>query len=391
MMATNIEWTARPGTTGETLQVTVGCRKVSDGCTNCYAERMAGRLAAMGYADEYRDNNPGRKALYRHVVKHKRISTHGLMQNVALPQWNGKVFTVPDALTDPLRWKKPRTIFVNSMSDLFHEDVPFEFIDRVFAVAALCPQHTLLILTKRPGRMAEYLNREGVASYIADQAKTFGVEPPMGINAYAMGPKDEQGRPEFGDRWFIRWPLPNVWLGTSVENQQAANERIPHLLRCPAAVRFLSCEPLLGPVDLKFQHEVLIDVMDTNPDRSERHRGEYPFPYLEPEYRTRRRDAIDWVIVGGESGPGARPCDTGDVRKIVGQCRDAAVPVFVKQLGSKPRYWPCGAGPECGHPDCGWEDVKLKNSKGGDMSEWPPSLRVREFPQREQEAPDATD
>jgi protein gp37 len=197
------------------------------------------------------------------------------------------VMTHEDRLDQPLRWTKPRKVFVNSMSDLFHEDVPDAFIDRVFAVMALAPQHTFQILTKRAERMREYMS--GRRTRRGDRA----VRP------------HERRAPRIA-KGSYSWPLPNVWLGVSVENQHFADERIPLLLQTPAAVRFISAEPLLGPVDLAHW-------LDDIPSGSRR---------------------LDWVIVGGESGPGARPFDLAWARSIVQQCQAAGVPVFVKQLGA---------------------------------------------------------
>jgi protein gp37 len=274
--------------------------------------------------------------------------------------FNGVVRCHDDALDIPLKVKKPTTWFVNSMSDLFHKEVPFEFIDKVFAVMALCPQHTFQILTKRPEQMAEYVGIEDRAELIAKTAWNI-------CDGY--GP----------------WPLPNVWLGTSVENQKAADERIPHLLKCPAAVRFLSVEPMLGPVDLSVGHVLK----------------------REEACELCEGPTIDWVIVGGESGHHARPCHIEWIRSIVEQCKTAGCPAFVKQLGK----WIAGP-----HDFDGWKgsidrwlldngaswsrpilrsqlypqyyDQRPKNAtawglgdpKGGDMTEWPAELRIREMP-----------
>ena len=265
--------------------------------------------------------------------------------------FNGRVLCHDDKLTIPLGWRKPRRIFVNSMSDLFHERVPFEFIDRVFAVMALCPQHTFQQLTKRPERAAEY---------------------------HASNPLDRVAALIHSDlEAHLIWPLPNVWLGTSVEDQARADERIPWLLKCPAKVRFLSCEPLLAPISfgdvpLECNHDEGFAEPDTNAwvcAKCEEMSG---------------MDGIDWVIVGGESGGGARACDMALIRSIVEQCRAAKVAVFVKQLGkrpilgdvSDPQGWPTKDGP------VNWEtgEIRLKDSKGGEMSEWPEDLRVREMP-----------
>lgn len=211
--------------------------------------------------------------------------------------FNGTVRCHEDVLDWPLRKKKPLRIFVNSMSDLFHRDVPFDFIDKVFAVMALCPQHTFQVLTKRPERMAEYTTCPQLA--IAEAAYKIGLW---------KGPtKGWENSQTCGDRWIPPWPLPNVWLGTSVEDQKTADKRIPHLLRCPAAVRFLSVEPMLGSVDL------------FNADGDGLRGG--------------MRGALHWVIVGGESGPGARPIHPDWVRAVRDQCVQAGVPYFFKQWG----------------------------------------------------------
>lgn len=209
----HIEWTE------STWNPVTGCSKVSAGCKNCYAERMAARLQAMGnprYADGF------------------KVTLH------------------PDLVDAPKSWKTPRKIFVNSMSDLFHEKVPLAFIKKVFATMRACPQHTFQILTKRSARLAE------------------------------LAPQ-------------LDW-APNVWMGVSVEDNDAVY-RIHDLLKVPAAVRFLSCEPLIGPCD------------------------NMPL------------DGIDWVIVGGESGPGSREMKIEWVRSIYKQCRSAKAAFFFKQWG----------------------------------------------------------
>jgi protein gp37 len=237
-------------------------------------------------------------------------------------------------LLEPLSWGKPRRVFVNSMSDLFHEDVPTRFIDRVFAVMALCPQHVFQILTKRPERMRQYvaqvLDRKCVTriAIAAERIRPGGAHTPEWLRNHAYQPASE-----------VSPPLPNVWLGVSVENQQYADERIPLLLQTPAALRFISAEPLLGPLDLQ--------------------------PAV-------RYAPIDWVIVGGESGPGARPFDLAWARSIVQQCQAAGVACFVKQVGAKPVFE--------GTPVGVFEGYDYEDPKGGDPSEWPEDLRVREFP-----------
>lgn len=207
---------------------------------------------------------------------------------------------VPELLDQPLRWRRPRRIFVNSMSDLFHEDVPDDFIDQVFAVMAIAERHVFQVLTKRPERMRDYVATPGRAGAVSAETG----RGPDGDRSWPFVPPDDLAE------W---WPLPNVWLGTSVEDQETADERIPHLLNTPAAVRWLSCEPLLGPLAL---------------ERLDRH-------WLGPASQTRgMNDGIDWIVVGGESGPGARPMHPDWARSIRDQCLDAGVPFFFKQWGA---------------------------------------------------------
>lgn len=287
-----IEWTET------TWNPIAGCSAVSEGCRNCCAAAMTKRLASM------------EKRQYMDLINRAG-------------HFNGRIRLLDERLTEPLRWKKPRRVFVNWMSDLFHERVPDEFIGKVYEIMSCCPRHTFQVLTKRPERMAAFHER-----YSA----------PGG-------------------------PLPvipgNVWLGTSVENQETADERIPHLLRCPAAVQFLSCEPLLGEISFPATCRTM-----TGPCWCNAHVSTVDFAPIE-----RRRWSIDWVIVGGESGPHARPCDVAWIRSIVEQCRVAGVPCFVKQLGSRPMR---GKGGNV------W--LSLRDPKGGDPAEWPADLRVREYP-----------
>ncbi len=316
-----IEWT------DATWNPMAGCSIVSPGCHNCYAMRTAYRLAAMGQK-KYQGTTE---------KKNGRIL------------WTGKINTDESALSIPLKKKKPTTWFVNSMSDLFHESVPFDFIDKVFAVMALCPQHTFQILTKRPERMAEYTTTSH---------RQEAIELAMSL---------VDGYPE--EDYDVIWPLPNVWLGTSCEDQQRADERIPHLLRCPAAVRFVSAEPLLGPIDLGEDSATFCHWA-----------GQVVAGECEHGMACRERsylDYLDWVIVGGESGPGARPCDLAWIRSIVGQCREAGVACFVKQLGANAIQFDDGGMTGNELHDCPYQ---TQNKKGGDISEWPEDLRVREMP-----------
>jgi len=284
-----IEWTS------ETWNPVTGCTRASEGCDNCYAVTMTRRLAAMGSPKYIGLINEGK--------------TH----------FNGVVKCHEDALTIPFKWKKPLMCFVNSMSDLFHKEVPFEFIDKVFAVMALTPHITYQVLTKRPERMAEYLNHH------ADQSD-------IGALAMAVGLPENVSRIldydalSWGDIPGNTWPLPNVWLGTSVENQAAAEERIPHLLQCPAAVRFLSCEPLIGGVQLRainsfhFRGAEMIDALTG--DLSD---------FLGVNV-SRLKNSVNWVIAGGESGAKKRPFNLEWFYSLKDQCKSAGVPFFMKQL-----------------------------------------------------------
>lgn len=286
-MPTEIAWT------DETWNPTTGCDRVSPGCDNCYALTLAKRLKAMGQEKYQRDGDP-------------RTSGPGFGLTVH-----------PDALDLPLRWKKPRRVFVNSMSDLFHPDVPTEFIARVFTTMGRSERHTFQVLTKRPQRMAKVVNRLAWRDCIYPD----GLLGPCDLSistAYFLDGEGEE-------------PLPNVWLGTSVENQRYADLRIPHLLATPAAVRFLSVEPMLGPVELSGW------LFDGAP-------------------------RIDWVIVGGESGPGARLMREEWVEQIIHDCRAANVAVFVKQLGTV-----------------------LGGKRHADIETFPVGLQIREWPPEQSE------
>lgn len=303
MSKTKIEWCARPGTQPETWNPTTGCDKVSQGCKNCYAEVMHRRLRGM-YPEKY---------------------SHDFL---------GTVKTHEDVLTLPLTWKKPRTVFVNSMSDLFHEQVPFDFIDKVFAIMALTPQHTYQVLTKRADRMKEYMDQYeiGVIEDLADEfiSEFFlprGLVPPLPWYWENFG-KDEDGIHQ-GGKWEYDDPnisfLPNVWMGVSVEDQKAANERIPFLLQVPAAIRFLSCEPLLGKINLDECLRPAMDLLEAEAPGLTKAFGEL--------MSAAGINYINWVIAGGESGHHARPMHPDWVRNLRDQCRTAVVPFFFKQWG----------------------------------------------------------
>lgn len=320
----NIEWTDM------TWNPVIGCKKVAAGCASCYAEKMSKRLAAMGQAD------------YAQV-----LTPDG--------RFNGKAIPRPDTLAEPLHWRKPRRVFVNSMSDLFHEDVPFEFIAAVYGVMAACPQHTFQILTKRPERMLEFFEWVG---------KQDG-HPPAVLWEFANDPKVIMRTMDAAD---ADWPLPNVWHGVSVAEQKDADRNIPILLKVPSAIRFISAEPLIGPVTLATPMENWLDGW-TTVEGTETGSDDDGNPYSYPVPEQQQTERLDWVIVGGESGPGARPCDVAWIRSIVDQCKAAGVACFVKQLGAKPAQFMPYPG-----------RLALNDRKGGDPSEWPADLRVREWP-----------
>jgi protein gp37 len=252
MSKTTIEWTQRPGTVGETWNPTTGCSKVDRGCKNCYAEVMHRRLQKM-MPDKYRE------PFLAGAVEH------------------------PETLTIPYGWKKPRTVFVDSMSDLFHKNVSLDFLRQVFAVMRDTAQHTYLILTKRPERIMDFL-------LVQDPA------------------------------W--EWPR-NVWMGTSVNDQESADKRIPALMFAPAPVRFVSYEPATGPVDLTRWLGSY--------DRVTYRYDETGKSYV---YACRFVAGIDWVICGGESGAKAVPMHPDWARNVRDHCALHHVPFFFKQWGN---------------------------------------------------------
>ncbi|MCG7520875.1 phage Gp37/Gp68 family protein [Ruegeria sp. Ofav3-42] len=291
---TKIEWTER------TWNPVVGCSLASPGCTNCYAMRTAYRMSKNPKTPQY----------------------HGTAKLAnGKPVFTGKLALVEKALLEPLKRKTPTTYFVNSMGDLFHEDMPDEWIDRVFAVMALCPQHTFQVLTKRADRMRAYLNDLRTPNRIWN--RILGVELP----------KHYQGDVIHALK---NMPLPNVWLGVSVEDQKRANERVPELLATPAAIRFISAEPLLGPVYLSLlslgpgKYPGLRAVGDTLDALSGEKVEGTQSGYLRSQFGA----AIDWVIVGGESGPNARAMHPDWVRSLRDQCKAAGTAFFFKQWGA---------------------------------------------------------
>lgn len=268
-----IEWT------DATWNPITGCSVISPGCTNCYAMKLAGTR-----------------------LKH-HVSRVGLTrENNSGPVWTGEVRFNEQWIAQPREWKRPRRIFVCAHGDLFHENVPDEWIDRVFRQMGIADHHTFQVLTKRAARMAAYMRRS--ETYLAYNSAR------MASNV---------------------WPAPNVWLGVSVEDQRRADERIPHLLAVPAAKRFLSCEPLLGRVELDNLRPGSFDERGTALRLDALTAREYHED--DGSQWTKAQGRIDWVICGGESGPGARPMRPDWARSLRDQCQEAGVPFHFKQWG----------------------------------------------------------
>lgn len=306
---THIEWT------DATWNPVTGCSVVSPGCTNCYAMKLAGT--------RLRDH-PSRKGL--------------TAPSKAGPVWNGKVRFNADWLDQPLRWAKPRRIFVCAHGDLFHEDVPDAVIDQVFAVMALAPRHTFQVLTKRAARMRAYVGDPATMRRIYELVCDRVVVEELAVVLIAPG-SDERLVPAGPRIHLDQWPLPNVWLGVSVEDQARADERVPELLATPAAVRFVSLEPMLGPVDLHIawlgesalEGECWGDCLWCKKGGPPMHNCQLG-RQSEASF-DKGRSGLDWVILGGESGPGSRPMHPDWARQVRDDCAAAGVAFFLKQWG----------------------------------------------------------
>ena len=288
-MSTGIEWTHRPGTIGESWNMIGGCTKVSDGCINCYALPTSWRI----------QNNPNRPDRYEGIAGQTECD-HPYLPEKHFLQWTGRVNLDYDALQIPYRWKAPRTVFVCSMADLFHPKAPDQFISRAFQTMFENRRHTFLVLTKRATRMRNLMSA-----------------------------------------WKT---LPNVWLGVSTENQEQADKRIPDLLQTPAAVRFVSVEPMLGPVRWL--------TTDNDAARSRVIGAGKPHEWRPTGAISK---GIDWLIIGCESGPNRRPMELEWALDLVRQCDAANVAVFVKQL-------------------------PINGRVSHDPNEWPAELQRREYP-----------
>jgi protein gp37 len=273
--------------TDETWNPIRGCSRVSEGCRNCYAEALAARFSNLGQP-------------YQGLA---------IMRSDG-PHWTGEVAFADRHLEDPIRWRNPRRVFVNSMSDLFHEKVEEEWIEEIFAVMAVAKRHTFQILTKRPERMRQFCDDttdEGIQRWACIEGRA--------QRLYAkLHPKEKDV-----DLWLaVHSPLENVWLGVSVEDQKTADERIPLLLETQAAVRWVSYEPALGPVSIPY----FLRTVST------------AYAHL---------PSLDWLVCGGESGPNARPMHPNWARSVRDQCASASVPFHFKQWGEwvAPEQCPC--------------------------------------------------
>lgn len=285
----------------------IGCTKCSPGCLNCYAERMAIRLSAMG------------QEKYDRVITAKAHSPGGKQK------WHGTVYCDKKVLDKPLHWRKPRRIFVCSMSDLFHEKVPFDFVDKVFVNMFAALRHTYQILTKRPSRVVEYLHRHRSVKF---------------------------------------YNHANIWLGVSISTQAEADEKIPILLKIPAAVRFVSIEPMLEAIDLHLS--------DSRKDILWRrtHGGSY------------EREFLHWVVIGAESigGRPGRECKLDDVRDLVGQCRVANIPVFVKQIHLWGVNWDSRLFETAQAAKLCLGECEPKTKLVKDITKFPKDLQFRQYP-----------
>ncbi len=294
---TSIEWS------DATWQIVTGCSVLSPGCTNCYAMRLAGTRLR---------NHASREGLTKATK--------------AGPVWNGEVRFNRVWLAQPLEMRRPRMIFVAAHGDLFHEGVLDEWLDEIFAMVAMSPQHTFQVLTKRPERMRAYLADRGTPVRVALAAAQIAYAGESGLLQVDV--------PAARDAF----PLPNVWLGVSAEDQRRADERVPILLDTPAAVRWVSAEPMLGPIDFtRIAGDIGVGLHSYDALRGLN-------IHQDDGDQATRVNRLDWIVVGGESGPGARPMHPNWARSIRDQCAEAGVPFLFKQWGAWGRASPKPSG-----------------------------------------------
>ncbi|MGE5203011.1 MAG: DUF5131 family protein [Acidobacteriota bacterium] len=385
MISSAIEWT------DDTVNLVEGCTEVDTDCSRCFAKGIAARFAQPQVTARREEDGAPMETKPGHYDGLARLTP-----GRRLPQWTGRVRLRPDVL-DAMFWRllrarSPRRQFLCSMGDIFHREVPDSFLDEVFARIAILESrrgwrgspeqvwrkiegrtiaepsgdHPIYMLTKRPERAAEYTNATGVAERIEHAARSF-----IDLNyVHKLGSVNEKQRRAWEalrDFTMPAWPLRSVALITSAGTQAGADARVPHLLRCKAAMRGVSCEPMTGPVDFRvLRYEDGAEKVSVNALTGEGVRdpgGRRPWSWFHPP-------RLDWVIVGGESGDldatreelRPRPCNVEWMSNVVSQCQEAGVPVFVKQLGN---VLAASLG---------------RDGKGGALEDLPPRLRVRQFP-----------
>jgi len=362
MNKTSIEWTdftsnpiraRRQLTPASKPNIGHYCEKTSPGCKNCYASALQKRFGMPSFSEARREDV--------------------------------EPYLDRNELQKLLKRRKPCKVFLGDMTDIFGDWVPDEWLDQIFAVMALTPHVTYQLLTKRAERMREYFDTD---TYRDDIIAMRAKELHTSVSPFRLpsGSIFDSARVAKNERWqIVTWPLPNVWLGVSCENYEYAAKRIPELLQTPAAVRFVSAEPLLGTVDFRF-----LPV----PNAPTTHTWDVlkGSVYDAGQWPVDATDRLDWIIIGGESGKGARPCDLTWIRSIVEQCQAAGTSCFVKQAGSRPidSSYEAGifaersiaAAKSIGSDYVGFNLVILKDSKGGNPEEWEPWpwMRKREFP-----------
>ncbi len=324
-MATKIEWTHFEGFGGETWNPSVGCDQISAGCGHCYAKALHDKRH-KAYMEGSWDNAPSQ---YRRLFE--------------------EVTFIPGRVGKPLHWTAPRAVFVNSVSDIFHEGISFEEIAAIFAVMGACPRHIFILLTKRHERMARFYET------LAEQEHPYVTLVDCAWE-HLVGKERDTVQAALASKERTPWPFPNVIVGVSVENQETANVRVPAVLKVPAAVRLVSYEPALAGVS--FGEETPEGWYSWLDGSVQMGCGTLDAPEGHP--------TIDWLICGGESGSGARPFEISWAHDAICQCRNAETKVFLKQVGAAPY-------------DRG-RRMKLTSPKGDDPSEWAKELRVREFP-----------
>ena len=349
--------------TDATWPIVAGCEYASPGCSNCWAVRDSWRLA----------HNPNPKVHNAYFGTVDKLPSGKLV-------WSGIIRPLPERLDWPLKWRGFKRIFVCSQADLFHPKVPNEFIAAAFGVMAVCPQHTFQVLTKHPGRMRSFF--EWVAGQQNGAAETCAWEA-RHVPGVSGWQHDEP----------VEWPLPNVWIGVTVEDQRRAEERIPELLRTPAAKRWLSVEPMLEAINLRQSWVDYLEGWTAEQVCCGRRRGGECCG--DPDAQQVQTERIDWVVCGGESAQtraNTRPFAIEWARDLMQQCRAASVPFFMKQLGTAPtwrghsgpgEHWPADTTKnDTGH---GYFAIMPPVGKGSrykfhDPEHWPEDLRVQEFP-----------